>query len=526
MSEFLDSKSQDERVLKFKKAIRNMIATSKTAYEKTDSKYSRNYNRVFEKEEILRIVHQGNPIEQAQLSEFFFETNGLYKRIILHYAAFLTYSWILVPYPKDKYGKGKISEKNTAKTYYEASDFCTTFQIDRKCTLFAKEILVKGGYYGLLHDEGKDVVIQDLPFDYCRSRFKNAQDIDIVELDLRFFDTIRDEELRNEILKSYPNLIYKAYKKYKFHNGPKWIFLPAEMGIYFSLFEERPFFLDLIPLLDDLDDYKDIDKERNMQALKKILVQQVLTDGMKLVFEPQEAEQMHEGTLEMLGNNPDVDVLTTYNKVQLLDMGSSDDEKTQVSDVQNLIYSSAGLSKELFFSTTEAGLNYSVNNDLAMTMILGQLFAHFFTALLNYKFENKKVKFKLLILPISYYNSADYTSRAKELAAFGYSFLTPILSTGLDQTNLAALKDLENDLLDLDEVLKPLQSSYTQSGKAQGQPIGKDDNKESSAGADKKDESETKEEESDSKKDTSKKEDSKKEEEDSKKDTSKQEKNS
>lgn len=59
-------------------------------------------------------------------------------------------------------------------------------------------------------------------------------------------------------------------------------------------------------------------------------------------------------------------------------------------------------------------------------------------------------------MPISYYNSSEYTSKAKDLAAFGYSFLTPILSTGIDQTNLAALKTLENDLLDLDEVLKPL----------------------------------------------------------------------
>ena len=462
-----------QKLENFKKAFRNMVATTQAAYVKSDDKSYRERHQTYTREEIERVVRTGTSIERAALSEYFFATNGLYKRIILHYATFLTYSWILVPYPKDKLGKGNIAEKKTAATYYDASDFCTTFQIDRKCTLFAKEVLVKGAYYGLIHDEGQNVVIQDLPFDYCRSRFKNAQDVDIVELNLAFFDTIRDEGLRNEILKTYPAIIYKAYRKYKFHNGPKWMFLPAEMGIYFSYFEERPFFLDLIPLLDDLDDYKQIDKDRNMQALRKILVQQVLTDGMKLVFEPQEAEQMHEGTLEMLANNPDVDVLTTYNKVELLDMSSDDDEKTEIEDVQNLIYSSAGLSKELFFSTTEAGLNYSISNDLAMMMILGQRFAHFFTALLNYKFENKKVKFKLLILPISYYNSADYTSRARELASFGYSFLTPILSTGLDQTNLSALKDLENDLLDLDEVLKPLQSSYTQSGKAQGEPIGK-----------------------------------------------------
>ncbi|MBR4890095.1 MAG: hypothetical protein IKU15_02110 [Clostridia bacterium] len=106
-----------------------------------------------------------------------------------------------------------------------------------------------------------------------------------------------------------------------------------------------------------------------------------------------------------------------------------------------------------------------MNNDLSMMMVLGDSFAHFFTALLNNKFGNRKLSFRLLVLPVSFYNSYEYTSKAKDLAAFGYSFLTPILSTGIDQTSLADLKALENDVLDLDEVLKPLQSAYTQSGK-------------------------------------------------------------
>lgn len=105
------------------------------------------------------------------------------------------------------------------------------------------------------------------------------------------------------------------------------------MGIYFSYFEERPFFLDLIPLLDDLDDYKDIDKKRNMMALKKILVQKIPIDGMNLVFEPDEAEEMHDGSVQMLKNNEELDVLTTYANVDLLDLSSSDDEKTQIESV-------------------------------------------------------------------------------------------------------------------------------------------------------------------------------------------------
>lgn len=464
----MEEKTQEEilkeqRISTFKKAIKDMIATSKSAYVRTDSKSVKERKCSYTKQEIQNIVNYGTPVEQAALSTYFFYTSGLYKRIILHYATFLNYSWILVPHLNNK--KDKITDKKNANAYYDASEFCSSFQIERKCAVFAKEILVKGAYYGLIHDTGDYVAIQDLPFDYCRSRYKNQQDVDIVEFNMKFFDTIRDEELRKEILSTYPKVVQKGYYEYKHKKKNNWIFLPAEIGIYFCYFEEKPFFLDLLPLLDDLEDYKDIDKKRNLLSLKRIITQKIGMDADKLFFEPEEAEEMHEGVLEMLQNNPDVDVITTYNDISLLDLSGDDDEKTEVDSVQDLIYEAAGVSKELFCATTDAGLQYSLNNDLAMMMILGQRFAHFFSVILNYKFGNKKIKFKLLILPISYYNSADYTSRAKDLAAFGYSFLTPILSTGIDQTNLADLKDLENELLNLDEVLKPLQSAYTQSGK-------------------------------------------------------------
>lgn len=460
-----------QRITQFKQAFSGMVATTSDAFYRLDGKYKKQQSRVYSKDEIKTIVESGDPSERAALSEFFFQTNGIYQRIILHYATFLTYSWILVPQLKKR--NFNITDKKAADAYYAAADFCTAYQIERKCANFAKDILVRGAYYGILRDEGDKVVIQDLPYDYCRSRFKNGQDVDLVEFNLDFFKTIRETDLREELLKTYPKFIQKSYKRYisSGDKNKKWIFLPAEMGIYFCFFEERPFFLHLISLLDDLDDYREIDKERKLKALKRILVQQVGTDGLNLIFEPEEAAAMHDATLNMLSNNTDMDVLTTYNKVSLLDLSSSDDEKTEVAEFQNLIYEAAGTSKEFFYATTEAGLTYSTNNDIAMMMVLGLRFAHFFTTLLNYKFENSKVKFELIILPLSYYNSADYTSRAKELAAFGYSFLTPILSTGLNQTNLANLKMLENELLDLDTILKPLQSSYTQSGKAQGEPI-------------------------------------------------------
>ena len=452
-----------QRIETFKNEIRSMIATSRDAFLKSNSKEINNrFRQDYKKKEIHDIVANGTAVERAELSKYFFSVSGLYKRIILHYATFLTYSWILVPHLKNY--TDKISDKKHKKAYYDAVSFASSFDIEQKCAVIAEKVLVQGGYYGVLHEDGDKVVIQDLPFEYCRSRFKNQDDIDIVEFDVRFFDKIRDTSLLKQILQTYPKVIQKGYRSYKSGKDP-WIYLPAEIGIYFVFFEEKPFFLDLIPLIDDLEDYKQIDKDRNLLSLKRIIAQEVPHDGMNLVFEPEEAAEMHEGVLEMLVDNPDVDVVTSYNKISLLDLSGDATERTEVSSAQQLIYDSAGVSKELFSATTDAGLQLSLNNDLAMMMVLGNKMAHFFTVLIDNRYGNKKLSFKLVILPISFYNSSEYTTRAKDLAAFGYSFLTPVLSTGVDQSTLTDLKNLENQVLEFEEVLKPLQSSYTQSSK-------------------------------------------------------------
>lgn len=120
----------NKRLVQFKRMFSGMVATSRDAYKKTDAKFINKRNRVYTREEIDRIVSGGDPIQRAQLSEYFFATNGLYKRIIIHYATFLTYSWVVVPYLKKR--NYKITEKKTADTYYNATDFLTTFQVERK----------------------------------------------------------------------------------------------------------------------------------------------------------------------------------------------------------------------------------------------------------------------------------------------------------------------------------------------------------------------------------------------------------
>jgi hypothetical protein len=77
--------------------------------------------------------------------------------------------------------------------------------------------------------------------------------------------------------------------------------------------------LEIIPATIDYDDAVDINKERNLEEIRKIIVQKIphLQDGA-LLFEPPEAEVMHSGAVNMMKGNKNISVLTTYADVDAI----------------------------------------------------------------------------------------------------------------------------------------------------------------------------------------------------------------
>ena len=141
-------------------------------------------------------------------------------------------------------------------------------------------------------------------------------------------------------------------------------------------------------------------------------------------------------------------------------------------------YNKTGTSSELFASTGSSTLESSINNDIALMMVLANKFSLFLTNLINRLYENSNINFKYTILPISYYNENKYVDTSFKLASSGYSLLLPSLALGFSQKDLGNIKDLENEVLDLDEKLIPPKTSYTQN------------NEQNPGGAPKKEESE------------------------------------
>jgi hypothetical protein len=288
----------------------------------------------------------------------------------------------------------------------------------------------------------------------------------VVEFDLSYFKTITDENSRKAALAAYPKIVSKAYKEFAKGKRDKWLIIPSPLGVCFPFFDGHPLFLSVIPATIKYDEAIVTERERDADEIRKIIVQKIphLTDG-RLLFEPEEMEEIHYGTVQMMKGNPNVSVLTTYADVDAITSKTAADHSESVLDkMEQNIYAQAGVSGQIFSPTGSGGLQASLTNDLALMMYLANKFSSFITALINEQFANGNIDFKYTILPISWHNQSTYADTAFKMANFGYSFLMPAMAMGLTQRDLGNLKDLENFTLNLGQKLIPLQSSYTQKG--------------------------------------------------------------
>jgi hypothetical protein len=456
------------------KAQAKMIATNDRSYsgDRFDFHRRLSNSREYTPEDIAQIIESGTLEQKQKLSRHFFHKDGYYKQIIIHYATLLKYAGLLIPNPS--FGK-KLSTSHINKRYYGALEYVENMSLSLFLTNCAQIALVDGTYFGLRVDADKNSFsVIDLPTGYALSRFKDVEGNDLIEFDLKYFDTIRDKESKKIALNTYPKVIRKAYDQYSKGKIKNWFLVPSDIGICFPFFDGSPLFLSVIPKTLEYDEAVGIEQERNAEEIRKIIVQKIphLNDG-RLLFEPDEAEEMHRGTVQMMKGNKNVSVLTTYGDVDAIVSKTGAEQHTLITQAEHNIYAQAGVSDQLFSSNGSSTLESSVKNDMSLMMYLAHKFERFVTNAINAKFANGNINFKYVILPVSLHNEQKYIDTAFKMANSGYSFILPAIAQGFTQRDFINLKDLENDVLELGEKMKPLSSAFTQSPDSESEEGGR-----------------------------------------------------
>ena len=468
-----EKKPSTDFISSYSKAQQKMIATSDNTYGTLGTSRARYLERIrdYTPEKIERIITSGSLAEQQALSRNFFYKDGYYKQIIIHYATLLKYAGLLIPNPS--LGK-KLSTSHISKRYYNAIDYVEKMNLPVFLTDCATRALIDGCYYGVVVQLDKqNFSVLDLPSGYCQTRYKDLNGDDLIEFDVSYFNSIVDLTAKEQALASYPKFIRDAYKKWqKQKSSNSWVIIPSDIGICFPFFDGRPLFLSVIPASLEYDDAIQTERDRDAEEIRKILVQKIphLQDG-RLLFEPDEAAEMHAGAVGMLKGNKNISVLTTYADVDaVVSKTTGESTSKTLEQIEKNIYAQAGVSGQIFSSTGSSTLDASIKNDIALMMYLANKFSRFITNSINRIYGNTNITFKYQILPVSIHNMDKFVDQSFKLSGSGYSYLLPVVALGLSQRDIVNLKELENDVLKLGEKLIPLSSSYTQSS---DNPIGR-----------------------------------------------------
>lgn len=420
-----------------------------------------------DRDNVMQAIANRDLVKMREISEYFYRTSGVYARILRYMAFMYRYDWYVTPYVNDK----SVKEEKLLEGFTKCLNLLDNFGVKKQFGEIALEILKYGCYYGYKVKTADGVVLQQLPVNYCRTRYKSGKHC-VVEFQMSFFDTFRNADLKMKILKIFPPEFAKGYVLFKQgklksedSGDTGWYPLDPEMTVRLTANgEEYPAFIAVIPYLIDLDEAQDLDKQKTRQRLLKILIQKMPLDkNGDLIFDVDEAQQLHNNAVKMLSRAIGIDVLTTFADVSVEDMAESTVASAQNDDLERRaksVFDEAGVSQNQFNTSGNLALEKSILNDESTMYNMLLQFEEFLNDLIQEFNKNKKISYKVQMLTTTIYNYQTLAKLYKEQMQLGFSKMLPQIALGQTQSSILANAYFENDILDLVNVfIPPLMSS-------------------------------------------------------------------
>ena len=434
----------------------------------------RNNPMLADKGLIYRALAENNMPLIREISNYFYKTNGLYQNVCNYFAFMYRYDWYIVPEILDE----AVKEEKVLKDFHRILGYLDNSHIKQLCGEIALNVIKNGAYYAYVIPSSDGVVLQELPVGYCRSRYKVGTS-PAIEFDMRFFDEhFKDINYRMRVLNLFPKEFVKGYMLYKQNKlqqdfqGDKgsWYLLDPEATIKFSFYNDSdiPIFINSIPAIIYLDAAQDLDRLKQMQKLLKVLVQKLPRDkNGDLIFDVDEARDIHNNAVEMLRRAVGVDVLTTFADIESIDM--SDKNTTTTTDdlekVERTVYNALGVSKNIFNTDGNLSLEKSILQDESSVRNLLLQFEIFFDNITRQQItQRKKYNFRLFMLETTQYNYKELSKMYKEQVQIGYSKMLPQIALGHSQSSIIHTAFFENEVLNLSEIMIPPLMSSTLNG--------------------------------------------------------------
>ena len=431
--------------------------------------------------EILRTPY-ADILSWRKYSRIYF-ANPLYRRLLEYFANIYYNQYIVSPLFNENKKPNRKKFSNDYNTVLRILD--EDLSVENFTTEALLNILIEGQTFLYIEEYKKGASHYfktiKLPTDYCKIiGTAGTPPINVFAVDLTFIDTTiaeltKDNLLsREEVLKQYPKGLRNAYKEFKTGKQVnKWFIVPAENGIAFTTPDGRPPFAFLVKELARIEKFEVLRDDYIATNLTKLLVQIIDIDKEgNPEIDLELAAEFHKNLKEVASKKANVDALTTLakeiNVVSLGETGDATDNYEFLQTYYDQFYDDAGVSAELFNSTNAGTMAQSQNRDAMYMHRLREQIAiwiNYFLNSLSIRKITKSTKFVFSFLDTSYTNREEMTGSYLEGATYGFSKIVPQVALGVKQRYIESMVEFENEILDLDKKLIPLQSSHTMSNK-------------------------------------------------------------
>ena len=419
------------------------------------------------KENIQRAITTGDIELMREASDFYFRISGIYSRLCKHLSNFYRYDWTLTPHRMSE----KVAPNKVLDEFYKIQYQLDSFGIKQFFGDVALNVFRQGCYYGYLIREEDGLYVQELLPKYCRSRY-SIKGRPAVEFNMKFFDEyFKTPEYRIKVLQSFPKDFQRGYLAYKEGKLPPdergdsagWYMLDPTCAFKFNINgEDYPPFISVIPHIIDLDAAQELDRKKMAQKLLKIIIQKMPLDkNGELIFDIEEAQELHNNAVKMLGKAIGIDVLTTFADVEVADMADRNAAASidELEKVERTVYNESGTAQNLFNTDGNIALEKSILDDEANIYGLILQFQAFLNELIKPFNKNpKKLYYSVEILPTTIYNYKDLSKLYKEQSATGGSKLLPGIALGQSQSSVIARAQFENEILDISGMFESKQA--------------------------------------------------------------------
>lgn len=406
-----------------------------------------------------------NPIlyekQLRQLSNYLYNISGNYKNIVQYFALLPKYAYTVEPYIIPD----KIDKEKYKKAYFKNLKEIEKMNLRHEMIKALKIAFKEDVFYGYTIESKDSFFIMNLNADNCKiSSIENG--VYNFSFDFSYFDR------NKESLNNFPGEFQQKYVEYQANLTEKYIELDSTRTICLKVNEELTYplipFSSVFESVFDHDDYKKIKKQKTKMDNFLLLTQKIPQGDKNEV-------DMFTINLDLAGEFHDllsqsvpegISVALSPMDITATRMEKNKNDSDTIAQAQRDIFNAAGLPQDIFNSerNSAAGINKAiiVAEQISFAM-LRQI-----ERWVNRRLERMpgQYKFHIKLLDITAFNEESKQNQLHKAATSSLPVITEYAaSLGMSPLDLYNKAVLENDVLGLHDMLRPLASSHTQSAK-------------------------------------------------------------